>query len=136
MRPDDLMRPRYWMNPADLMRRTAFRLALGVTLFVLASLVLASTIGYILLRQQLEARQNARVTEIFTALQETSQSNDQTDLIEAVTTRIKASPDRSTVYLLRDAGGKVLAGSLPDIRYQPGWSTVEAETLSIATDYP
>ena len=33
------------MRPAGLMRRTAFRLALGVTLLVLTSLVLASTIG-------------------------------------------------------------------------------------------
>ena len=130
------MRPSLLIRPADLMRRTAFRLALGVTLFVLTSLVLASAIGFTLLRQQLMARQDARVTEIFTALLETSQSNDQTDLIEAVTTRIKASPDRSTVFLLRDAAGKVLAASLPDIWYQPGWSTIEAATLSIATDYP
>ena len=124
------------MRPADLMRRTAFRLALGVTLFVLTALVLASTIGYILLRQQLVARQDARITEIFVALRETSQGNDQTDLIDAVTTRISASPDRSTVYLLRGTAGEVLAGSLPDIWYQPGWSTVEAATLSIPTDYP
>jgi hypothetical protein len=48
------------MRPADLMRRTAFRLALGVTLFVLTTLVLASSIGYSLLQQQLIARQDAR----------------------------------------------------------------------------
>ena len=124
------------MRPADLMRRTAFRLAVGVTLFVLTALVLASTIGYSLLRQQLVARQDARITEIFVALRETSQGNDQTDLIDAVTTRIRASPDRSTVYLLRGTAGEVLAGSLPDIWYQPGWSTVEAATLRIPTDYP
>ena len=124
------------MRPADLMRRTAFRLALGVTLFVLLALVLAGAIGYSLLRQQLVARQDARVTEIFTALQETSRAGDQTDLIEAVTTRIKASPDRSTVYLLRGPAGEILASSLPDIWYRPGWSTVEAENLAIPTDYP
>ncbi len=76
------------------------------------------------------------MTEIFTAFQETSRSNDQTDLIEAVTTRIKASPDHATVFLLRAAGGQVLAASLPDIWYQPGWSTIEAATLGIQTDYP
>ncbi len=124
------------MRPAELMRRTAFRLALGATLFVLTSLVLASAIGYSLLRQQLLTRQDARVTEIFTALADTSQSSDQADLIEAVTTRIKASPERSTVYLLRGPGGEVLAGSLPDIWYKPGWSSVEAARLNIPTDYP
>ena len=124
------------MRPAGLMRRTAFRLALGVTLFVLTSLVLASTIGYNLLRDQLIARQDARVTEIFTALQETSQSGDETDLIEAISTRIKASPDRSTIYLVRAPDGKVLAASIPDIWFKPGWSTVEAASLHVATDYP
>lgn len=124
------------MRPADLMRRTAFRLALGVTLFVLTSIVLASAIGYSLLRQQLVARQDARVIEIFTALQETSQSGDEGDLVEAVTTRINASPDHATVYLLRGRDGKVLAASIPDIWFKPGWSTVEAATLQVATDYP
>lgn len=124
------------MRPADLMRRTAFRLALGITLFVLTSIVLASTIGYNLLRQQLVARQDARVTEIFTALQETSQSGDEGDLVEAVTTRINASPDHATVYLLRGRDGKVLAASIPDIWFKPGWSTVDAATLHVATDYP
>lgn len=124
------------MRPADLMRRTAFRLALGVTLFVLTALVLASAIGYSLLRQQLTARRDARVTEIFTALQETAQSGDRTDLVEAVTTRISASPDLSTVYLLRAADGKVLAGSIPDMWFRPGWSSVPAEKLKLGTDYP
>ncbi len=124
------------MRPADLLRRTAFRLALGMMMFVLAALVLASTIGYSLLRQQLVIRQDARVTEIFLALQATSQSGDQTDLVEAMTTRISASPDRSTVYLLRGPDGKVLAGSIPDIWFKPGWSNVDAAALKVATDYP
>lgn len=124
------------MRPADLLRRTAFRLALGVTFFVLTSLVLAGAIGYSLLRSQLVARQDARVTEIFRALQETSQSGDQTDLVEAVTTRIAASPGRSTVYQLRGADGKVLAGNIPDIWFQLGWSSVEAASLKVPTDYP
>ncbi|MGV8987246.1 MAG: ATP-binding protein [Cypionkella sp.] len=124
------------MRPADLMRRTAFRLALGVTLFVLTSLVLAGAIGYSLLRQQLVTRQDARVTEIFNALQETTRSGDQTDLVEAVTTRIKASPGKATVYLLRAADGTVLASSIPDIWFKPGLSTVAAAKLKVPTDYP
>ena len=124
------------MRPADLFRRTAFWLALGVTLFVLTSLVLAGAIGYSLLRSQLVARQDARVTEIFRALQETAQSGDKTDLVEAVTTRIAASPGRSTVYLLRGADAKVLAGNIPDMWFKPGWSSVEAASLKVPTDYP
>lgn len=123
------------MRPADLMRRTAFRLALGVTLFVLTALILTSTIGYTLLRGQLVARQDARVTEVFAALQQTALSGDETDLIEAVTTRIAAGKDRSTVYLLRGPSGAVLAANIPDIWYKPGWSEVQAERLSVANDH-
>ncbi len=121
---------------ADLTRRTAVRLALGVTLFVLTALILSSAIGYSLLRGQLIARQDARITEIFTALQSTAQFGDQADLVEAATTRIAASIDLSTVYLLRGPTGAVLAANIPDIWYKPGWSRVEAPILGISDDTP
>ena len=123
------------MRPADLFRRTAFRLALGVTIFVVTALVLASTIGYSLLRAQLLALQDARVTEIVAALAETNRSGDEQDLIEAVTTRISASPDHATVFLLRDPEGKLLAANLPDIWYKPGWSSLLPTELGISNDY-
>jgi signal transduction histidine kinase len=124
------------MRPADLWRRTSFRLALGVTLLVLTALLLASAAGYSLMHRQLAARQDARVTEIFTALRQTSLGNDEQDLIEAVNARVTASPDKSTVFLLRNATGQVLAANIRDVWVKPGWSTVEAATLEVATDYP
>ena len=123
------------MRPADLFRRTAFRLALGVTIFVVTALVLASTIGYSLLRAQLLALQDARVTEIVAALAETNRSGDEQDLIEAVTTRISASPDHATVFLLRDPEGKLLAANMPDIWYKPGWSSLLPTELGVSNDY-
>ena len=86
------------MRPAELWRHNSFRLALGVTLFILATLMLASGIGYGLLHGQLTGRQDARVTEIFTALAQTSLQGDEVELIEAIATRINASPDHATVY--------------------------------------
>jgi signal transduction histidine kinase len=124
------------MRPADLWRRTSFRLALGTALFILVTLMIASAIGYGLMRQQLTVRQDARVTEIFTALEQVALQGDEQDLIESVATRITASPDRSTIYLLKDATGRVLAANMPDVWVNPGWSTVEAETFAIPTDYP
>ena len=73
------------MRPAELWRHSSFRLALGVTVFILTTLMLASGFGYGLLHAQLTARQDARVTEIFAALQQTSLQGDETDLIEAIT---------------------------------------------------
>ena len=51
------------MRPADLFRRTSFRLAHGGALFILVALVLATSIGYVVMRQHLLARQDDRVTE-------------------------------------------------------------------------
>jgi signal transduction histidine kinase len=123
------------MRPADLWRHNSFRLALGVTLFILTTLMLASGIGYGLLHAQLTGRQDARVTEMFAALNQTSLQGDETDLIEAVTTRVNASPDRASVYALRNAAGTLLAGNI-DTAVPMGWSTVPANSLGIATDYP
>jgi signal transduction histidine kinase len=124
------------MRPADLFRRTSFRLALGVALFILVALVLASSIGYGVMRRHLLARQDDRVTEIFAALEQTSRDADTQDLIDAVKTRIAASTDFSTIYLLRETSGAVLAANIPDVWVRPGWSTVEAATFGIVTDYP
>ena len=124
------------MRPADLMRRTSFRLALGVTLFVVSALVLASALSYNLLRQQLLTRQDARIIEIYTALQQTSLTGEVQDLVEAIATRITASPDRSTVFLLRAPDGQVLAANIPDVWVKPGWSTVDATVVDVPTDYP
>lgn len=124
------------MRLAELRRRTSFRLALGVALFILATLIVASAAGYGLMRAQLMARQDARVTEIFAGLEQISLQGDAQDLIEAFTARITASADNSTIYLLKDAAGRVLAGNMPDVWVKPGWSTVEAASFGVTTDYP
>jgi signal transduction histidine kinase len=124
------------MRPAELWRHSSFRLALGVTVFILTTLMLASGFGYGLLHAQLTGRQDARVTEIFAALDQTSQAGDETDLIEAITTRINASPDHATVYLLRNPDGQILAGNIDAISLPAGWSTLSAEKIGVATDYP
>lgn len=124
------------MRPADLWRHSSFRLALGVTLFILVTLMFASGVGYGLMQSQLAARQDARLTEIFAAIEQTSLQGDETDLIEAITTRIKASPDRSTVYRLQDQAGRILASNVTDIAVPAGWSTVAAASLGVPTDYP
>lgn len=123
------------MRPADLWRHSSFRLALGVTLAVLGALILAGAVGYTVLHRQLADRQDARLREIFTTFQQ-SDAADQQDLIEAIAARIKASPDRSSVFLLRDADGKVLVSNFNDVAIPAGRSTVEAATLGVPTDYP
>lgn len=123
------------MRPADLWRHSSFRLALGVTLAVLGALILAGAVGYAVLHRQLADRQDARLREIFTTFQQ-SDAADQQDLIEAIAARIKASPDRSSVFLLRDADGNVLISNINDVAIPLGWSTVDAATLDVPTDYP
>ena len=122
------------MRPADLWRHSSFRLALGVTLAVLGALILVGTVGYTVLHRQLADRQDARLLEIFTTLQQ-SDAADKQDQVEAIASRIKASPNYSSVFLLRDDAGKILAANIQDVPIKSGWSTVEASALGIQTDY-
>jgi signal transduction histidine kinase len=124
------------MRPADLFRRTSFRLALGISVFILTVLILAGTVSYGVMRNQLLARQDARITEIVMTLRKTNQTADGQDLIEAVQARIDASKDRSTVFILRAPDGHVVAANIEDMWVKPGWSVVDAAAFGIATDYP
>lgn len=123
------------MRPANLWRHSSFRLALGVTIAVLGALIVVGAVGYAVLHRQLADRQDARLMEIFTALQQ-SDAADQQDLVDAITARITASPGHSSVFLLRDAAGRVLASNIHDVAIPAGWSTVEAAVLGVQTDYP
>ena len=71
------------MRPADLWRHSSFRLALGVTLAVLGALIMVGAVGYTVLHRQLADRQDARLMEIFTTLQQ-SDADDKQDLVEAI----------------------------------------------------
>ena len=65
------------MRPVDLWRHSSFRLALGVTLAVLGALILVGTVGYTVLQRQLADRQDARLLEIFTTLQQSDAADQQ-----------------------------------------------------------
>ncbi len=124
------------MRPADLFGRTSFRLAMTITLFIVAALLLAGGIGFGLMHAQLSSRQEARVTEMFRSLEQAMLAGDQRDLVEVVTARIAASPDRASVYLLSDRAGQVLAANIVGIAPPLGWSTVPADLPGITTNYP
>jgi len=123
------------MHPADLLRRTSFRLAISVALFLLVALFITSAIGYTVMRGRLIVRQESRITETFAALQKTGQEGEEQDLVDAFTTRITASRNHDTLYLLKNQDGKVLAANMPDIALKPGWSLVAPENLGIQTDF-
>lgn len=124
------------MRPGDLWQHSSFRLALGVTLFILTVLTFAGSIGYGLMRGQLVERQDARITEIVGAIQQTSLQGDQTDLIEAISARISASDEGSTLYLLKDPGGRILAGNMAGRGVADGWSTLPASALGVTAEAP
>jgi len=123
------------MRLGELWRHTSFRVALGVALFVLATLLLSGGVGYGLVQSQLSARQDARITEIFAAIAETGQLGDEGDLIEAVESRIKASPGLATVYRLVDPTGAIVASSIPNVAIPDGWSTMPDASITSAAGH-
>ena len=123
------------MHLADLFCRTSFRLALMMTLFIVATLLLAGGVGFGLMHAQLTSRQDARVTEMFRSLEQAMVAGDERDLVESVTSRIAASPDKASIYLLTDQTGRVLAANIQGIVPPQGWLTVPADLNGITTDY-
>lgn len=124
------------MRPADLIRHSSFRLALMLTLFIVTTLLLAGGVGFGLMHAQLTSRQDARVMEMFRSLEQVMTAGDQRDLVEAVTSRIAASPDLASIYVLKDQSGHVLASNLDGIGLAKGWSTVPADLAGVTTNYP
>jgi len=123
------------MRPADLFRRTSFRLAMMMTVAILAVLLLAGGIGFGLMHAQLTNRQDARVTEMFRSLEQAMAAGDERDLIEIINSRIAASPEQSSIYLLKDQTGRVLAANIQGTDQPPGWSTVPAGLERITGHY-
>lgn len=124
------------MRPAELIRHSSFRLALMLTLFIVTTLLLAGGVGFGLMHAQLTSRQDARVMEMFRSLEQGMAAGDQQDLVEAVTSRIAASPDLASIYVLKDQSGRVLASNLDGIDPAKGWSTVPADLAGVTTNYP
>lgn len=114
------------MGPADLIRHASFRLALMLTLFIVTTLLLAGGIGFGLMHAQLSGRQDARIMEMFHSLEQGMMAGDQRDLVEMVSSRIVASPDLASIYVLKDGLGQVLAANLGDIDLAQGWSDLPA----------
>lgn len=123
------------MARVDLFRRTSFRLAFWLAVLFLSALALAVGVGYEIARRQLSDLQDSRLLEVFGALAATAQNGDEQDLIEAVQTRIGASRDGSTVYLLRRADGTVLVSNMNDVSLPDRWSTRDATAIGSPTDY-
>lgn len=124
------------MRPAELIRHSSVRLALMLTLFIVTTLLLAGGVGFGLMHAQLTSRQDARVMEMFRSLEQVMTAGDQRDLVEAVSSRISASPDLASIYLLRDRSGHVLASNLHGVDPTKGWSTVPADLAGVTTNYP
>ncbi len=124
------------MRPADLFRHTSFRLAMMMTLLIVAMLLLAGGVGFGLMHAQLTSRQDARVTEMFRSFEQAMVAGDERDLVEIIASRIAASPDKASIYLLTDQTGRVLAANVQGIAPPKGWSSVPADLDGITGNYP
>ncbi len=107
-----------------------------LSLSIVTTLLLAGGIGFGLMHAQLSSRQDARVTEMYGSLEAAMTGGDQADLLEAVASRIAASPDQASIYLLKDLGGQVLAANIHGIDLPGGWSIVPADLAGVTTNYP
>ena len=106
----------------SVLRRTPVKLALAVAATVVAAYLIAITLAYVLMRDELTKRQDQRISEIFALLSANSDQGGDSDLAEAVRTQIAAARDSSMLFALRGADGGVLAANVPAITLPLGWS--------------
>lgn len=118
------------MRPADLLDRTSVRLALGFALLLIAAFALAGGIAWLLIREQLVAHENQRILQTWEAIAaEVADGRD--EVVAAVEEQLGTVRDRSTLILLRDASGQMLAGNVQSFLGPAGWSNQPAQALGL-----
>ncbi len=98
------------------------RLAFAFASLTIVGYLVAGAVAYVLVRDDLRARQDQRITEVFTLIASNVGTDTQTELIEAVRNQVAVSRANGDLFLLTSGAGKVLAGNVTDMALPPGWS--------------
>jgi signal transduction histidine kinase len=122
------------MRRDSILRSSSFRLALIFSLMFISAFIVTGMIVYQLVRWELQQRQDQTIQETFAVIAAAYGDQDITDLLDTVQTYIKAAGDRQRVFSLVDPSGKVLAGNIPDMKFQQGWSKIDGDQMQLPDD--
>lgn len=115
------------MNPIRLLRTTSFRLTAIYAVSFAVSAGLLFGIVYWIATDALRGQTRALIESELTALEAKFRGKDLDALAADISQRVRAGQLRSTLYLLEDASGRKLAGSLPKLPAFDGWREFRVE---------
>ncbi len=123
------------MRRDSILRSTSFRLALVFTLLFIGAFVIVGVVSFVFVKREVRLRSDARIEETYRVIARTYSPRDTKDLVDAVKSQITAAQAHDSVFLLVDAGGKVLAANMPALPGRPGWSLVPGHDLGFDVDF-
>jgi signal transduction histidine kinase len=113
------------VRPARVFRITTFRLAALYVLLFASSVAVLGVIVYLATAAALDRRLDARIAGEMAVLKSAFQAGGLARLEAEVRTHQRTRPAGPLDYLMFDAGGARLAGDLPIVPAQIGWSNIK-----------
>ena len=122
------------MRHDRLISSTPFRLALIFALISIGAFLATGLVVYELVSWQLQRRQDQTIQQIYAVIADSYGDTDLTDLLDTVSTNVRATPHHQRIFLVTDTNGTVLGGNIPGRVFADGWSDVKADTIGLKGD--
>jgi len=116
---------------ASLLRSTPFRVALLLSVTLLAALTIAGGIAQFLVRQELADRLDASISDTFAVISQSFGDGDLADLEASVASHAQNASHGIQVFRLMSTDGHVLASNIGSTALPPGWSNRNAAGLGL-----
>jgi signal transduction histidine kinase len=119
------------MRRVNLLKSTPFRLAIIFAALFIISFLVAATITYQLLKNDLADRLDRTIQDTYSVLIDSYGDRDVTDLVEAVSSHANFASGHDSIYLLQSKDGQRLAGNIAKANVAAGWSTVDGSAVGL-----
>lgn len=119
------------MRRSEILRSSAFRLALSFSALFFLTFIAAGFIAYQVILSDLRDRLDRNLSETFDMISRSYTDGDLEDLIGTVQTYAASTHGHDRVFYLADGAGQVLAGNLTLADLHPGLSTAPAAALGL-----
>ncbi|MBU1307409.1 MAG: two-component sensor histidine kinase, partial [Alphaproteobacteria bacterium] len=119
------------MLRADVLKSSAFRLALIFSALFLATFLVAGVLAYRIIVADLHERLDSSIAATYDLIARSYTDGDLEDLIGTVATYAASSNEHDKIFFLADASGTVLAGNVQSVAAPVGLSTLQGNSLGV-----
>jgi signal transduction histidine kinase len=122
------------MRRSEIMKSSAFRLALAFSALFFVTFIAAGFIGYQIILSDLRDRLDRNLSDTFEMISRSYTDGDLEDLVGTVKTYVASTRGHDRIFSLVDGAGLMLAGNLPLATVPTGLSTASAAALGLEGD--